>query len=405
MTKSSLAATQATAHDANHAGGNGMNFDLPEMHQMLADTVRKFAEGEIAPVIAALDAKGEFSEALTRKMGEIGLFGIIVPQEYGGHGMDYLAYAVVCEEIARVDGSQAATITAHNSLGVGPLYYFGNEAQRKKYLPQLCTGEKLWAFGLTEPGAGSDSRGSKTNAKKVDGGWIINGSKIFITNGATKMNAGVTVQAVTGSKGEGKPELSCFIVENGTKGFTSRAMHGKLMWRSSDTSELYFEDVFVPDENLLGKQGDGSKQMLATLDRGKIGIAAMGVGCAQGAYEAALAYAKERNQFGQPIANFQTIAFALADMHMKIELARTYLYKACALADAGKPFTKEASIAKLYSSEIAGEVSDMAVQIHGGYGLMEEYSVARFWRDHRLLRIGEGTSEIQRLIISRAIGI
>jgi short-chain 2-methylacyl-CoA dehydrogenase len=403
MTKTSLAATVSPAHDSS-TGGNGMNFDLPEMHQMLADTVRKFAESEIDPLATALDAKGEFSEELTLKMGALGLFGILVPEAYGGHGMDYLAYAVVCEEISRVDGSQAATITAHNSLGVGPLYYFGNEAQRKKYLPQLCTGEKLWAFGLTEPSAGSDSRGSKTNAKKVDGGWIINGAKIFITNGATKMNAGVTVQAVTGSKGEGKPELSCFIVEAGTKGFTARAMHGKLMWRASDTSELYFEDVFVPDENLLGKQGDGSRQMLATLDRGKIGIAAMGVGCAQGAYEAALAYAKERQQFGQPIANFQSIAFALADMHMKIELARTYMYKACALADKGLPFTKEASIAKLYSSEIAGEVSDMAVQIHGGYGLMEEYKVARFWRDHRLLRIGEGTSEIQRLIISRSIG-
>jgi short/branched chain acyl-CoA dehydrogenase len=384
--------------------GKIMDFELPEMHQMLGDTVRKFAESEIAPVARELDRTETFPEELTRKMGELGLFGILVPEAYGGHGLDYLAYAVVCEEISRVDGSQAATITAHNSLGVGPLYYFGNEAQRKKYLPQLCTGEKLWAFGLTEPGAGSDSRGSKTNAKKVDGGWLINGAKIFITNGATRMNAGVTVQAVTGSKGEGKPELSCFIVEAGTKGFSARAMHGKMMWRSSDTSELYFEDVFVPDENLLGKQGDGSKQMLATLDRGKIGIAAMGVGCAQGAYEKALAYAKERQQFGQPIAQFQSISFALADMHMKIELARTYLHKACALADSGKPFTKEASIAKLYSSEIAGEVSDMAVQIHGGYGLMQEYDVERFWRDHRLLRIGEGTSEIQRLIISRSIG-
>lgn len=381
-----------------------MNFDLPESHQILRDSVRKFAESEIAPVARELDKKEKFSEELTKKMGELGLFGIVIPGEYGGHDMDYLAYAIACEEIARVDGSHAATITAHNSLGLGPLYYFGNEKQKKKYIPQLCTGEKLWAFGLTEPGAGSDSRGSKTTAKKVDGGWKINGAKIFITNGASNMNAGVTVQAVTGSKGEGRPELSCFIVERGTKGFSSRPMHGKLMWRSSDTSELYFEDVFVPDENLLGKQGDGSKQMLATLDRGKIGIAAMGVGCAQGAYEKALAYAKERRQFNQPIAQFQSIAFALADMHMKTELARHYLYMVCSMADAGKPFTKEAAMAKLYSSEVAGEVSDMAVQIHGGYGLMEEYDVERFWRDHRLLRIGEGTSEIQRLIISRAIG-
>jgi len=245
-----------------------MNHDLPETHRLLRDAIRAFAEGEIAPVARELDAKEQFCEALTRKMGQMGLFGIIVPEAYGGHGMDYLAYAVACEEVSRIDGSQAATITAHNSLGVAPLYYFGNEDQRKKYLPQLCTGEKLWAFGLTEPGAGSDSRGSRTTARKVDGGWVINGSKIFITNGSTAMNAGVTVQAVTGSKGEGRPELSCFIVEAGTPGFSAKAMHGKLMWRSSDTSELYFEDVFVPDANLLGKQGDGSKQMLATLDRG-----------------------------------------------------------------------------------------------------------------------------------------
>lgn len=380
-----------------------MNFELPEMHQMLRDSVRKFAETEIAPVAAKLDKEETFSEDLTRKMGQLGLFGIIVPGEYGGHDMDYLAYAIACEEIARVDGSQAATITAHNSLGIGPLYYFGNDVQKKKYVPQLCTGDKLWAFGLTEPNAGSDSRGSKTRAEKVEGGWKINGSKIFITN-ANHMNAGITVQAVTGSKGEGNPELSCFIVEAGTKGLTAKSMHDKLMWRASDTCEVSFDDVFVPDANLLGKQGDGSKQMLATLDRGKIGIAAMGVGCAQGAYEKALSYAKERNQFGRPIAQFQSIAFALADMHMKIELARTYLHKACWLADKGERFTAEAAMAKLYSSEIAGEVSDMAVQIHGGYGLMEEYEVERFWRDHRLLRIGEGTSEIQRLIISRAIG-
>lgn len=381
-----------------------MHYELPETHQMLRDAVRKFAEAEIAPKARELDKKEQFSEELTRGMGQLGLFGIVVPEAYGGHGMDYLAYAIACEEIARVDGSQAATITAHNSLGIGPLYYFGNDEQKKKYIPQLCTGEKLWAFGLTEPGAGSDSRGSKTTAKKVDGGWVINGAKIFITNGASRMNAGVTVQAVTGSKGEGRPELSCFIVEAGTKGFSAKSMHGKLMWRSSDTSELYFEDVFVPDSAMLGKQGDGSKQMLSTLDRGKIGIAAMGVGCAQGAYEKALSYAKERRQFGQAIAGFQSIAFALADMHMKCELARNYLYKVCWMADQGMPFTKEGAMAKLYASEIAGEVSDMAVQIHGGYGLMEEYDVERFWRDHRLLRIGEGTSEIQRLIISRSIG-
>jgi short/branched chain acyl-CoA dehydrogenase len=386
------------------SAGRALNFTLSESHQLLRDSVRRFAESEIAAVARELDKEEKFSEALTRSMGELGLFGIVIPVEYGGHGLDYLAYAIACEEIARVDGSQAATVTAHNSLGVNPLYYFGNEAQRKKYVPALCTGERLWAFGLTEPDAGSDSRGSKTVAKKVDGGWKITGSKIFITNGASSLNAGVTVQAVTGSAGEGRPELSCFIVERGAKGFSSRAMHGKLVWRSSDTSELYFDDVFVPDDNILGKIGDGSRQMLSTLDRGKLGIAAMAVGCAQGAYEKALAYSNERKQFGKAISSFQSIAFALADMHTKIEIARTYLYKVCRMADEGEPFSKEAAMAKLYSSEVAGEVTDMAVQIHGGYGLMEEYDVERFWRDHRLLRIGEGTSEIQRLIISRQIG-
>lgn len=380
-----------------------MDFDLPETHRLLRDTVRDFAENEIRPVAAGLDEREEFSENLTRKMGQIGLFGIVVPENYGGQGMDYLAYAVACEELARVDGSQAATITAHNSLGVGPLYYFGNEEQRKQYLPPLCTGEKLWAFGLTEPNAGSDSRGSKTFAKKVDGGWVINGSKIFITNGASAMNAGVTVQAVTGEKAPGNPELTCFIVERGTKGFSSKPMHGKLMWRASDTSELYFEDVFVPDANVLGRQGAGSAQMLATLDCGKIGIAAMGVGCAQGAYEKALAYAQERRQFGKALFDFQAIAFKLADMALKIELARNMLYKTAWLKDQGRTITKEAAMAKLYASEIAKEVADEAVQIHGGYGLMREYEVERFYRDQRLLQIGEGTSEIQRLIISRNI--
>lgn len=378
--------------------------ELSEHHNMLRDAVRSFAEKEIKPVAAELDEKEQFSEELTRKMGELGLFGIVVAPEYGGQGMDYLSYAIACEELSRVDGSHAATITAHNSLGCGPLYYFGNEAQKKKYLPQLCTGEKLWAFGLTEPSAGSDSRGSKTFAKKVDGGWVINGSKIFITNGSSSMNAGVTVQSVTGQDAKGKPEFTCFIVERGSKGFSSKTMHGKLMWRASDTSELYFEDCFVPDENMLGAQGSGSKQMLETLDSGKIGIAAMGLGCAQGAYEAALAYAKERKQFGQELAKFQAIAFKLADMEVKIQLARTYLYSVCKLRDSGQKITKEAAIAKLYCSEIAKEISDEAVQIHGGYGLMKEYGVERFYRDQRLLQIGEGTSEVQRIVISRAIG-
>ncbi len=381
-----------------------ISFDLEETHRMIRDSVRAFAEEEIRPVARELDEKEQFSPELTRRMGELGLFGIVVPEAYGGQGLDYLAYAIACEELARVDSSQAATVTAHNSLGCGPLYYFGNEAQRKAYLPQLCTGEKLWGFGLTEPSAGSDSRGSRTTAKKTEGGWIINGSKQWITNGSCEMNAGITVQAVSGRDGKGNPEFTCFIVERGTKGFESKTMHGKLMWRASDTSELFFSDCFVPDANMLGAQGAGSKQMLETLDSGKIGIAAMGVGLAQGAYEAALAYAQQREQFGKPLCKFQAIAFKLADMAMKIELARTMLYRVCRMRDRGEKITKEAAMAKLYASEVAKEVADEAVQIHGGYGLMKEYEVERFYRDQRLLQIGEGTSEIQRLIISRQIG-
>ena len=268
-----------------------MDFTLNEEHRLIRNTVRDFAENEIKPKATELDEKEEFSLDLTRKMGEIGLFGITVPSEYGGQGLDYLAYIIAVEELARVDGSQAATVAAHNSLGIGPIYYFGTEEQKRRILPRLCTGEALWSFGLTEPDAGSDSRGSKTTAKKVDGGWVINGSKIFITNGSNPLCIGSTVQCVTAREG-GKPEFTCFIVETGTPGFTARAMHHKLMWRSSDTAELVFEDCFVPDGNMLGARGAGSKQMLATLDSGRLSIAAMGLGCAQGAFEVALEYAE-----------------------------------------------------------------------------------------------------------------
>ncbi len=379
-----------------------MNFTLSNEHKLIRQTVREFAEREIAPIAQELDEKAEFSISLTKKMGELGLFGIYLPAEYGGHGMDYQAYIIAVEELARVDGSQAATLAAHNSLGIGPLYYFGNEEQKKKYLPQLCTGEALWAFGLTEPDAGSDSRGSKTKAALKDGEWIINGSKIFITNGSAEISIGATVQAITGEK-DGKKEFSTIIVDKDTPGFTRQTMHGKMMWRASDTAQLFFDDCKVPESNILGKCGEGSKIMLSTLDSGRLSIAAMGLGCAQGAYEQALKYAKERKQFGQSISNFQAISFKLADMAMKIELARTLLYKACWLKDTGHPFGKESAMAKLYCSEIAKEVADEAVQIHGGYGLMKDYAVERFYRDQRLLQIGEGTSEIQRMVIARHI--
>ncbi|MDY0084949.1 MAG: acyl-CoA dehydrogenase family protein [Bacteroidales bacterium] len=380
-----------------------MNFDLSEEHKMIRETVREFAEREIKPVAQQLDEKAEFSPALTKRMGELGLFGMYLPEKYGGQGLDTLAYIIAVEELARVDGSQAATLAAHNSLGIGPLYYYGTEDQKMKYLPQLCTGEALWSFGLTEPGAGSDSRGSKTTAEIQNDEWVINGSKIFITNGASSLNIGTTVQAVSGEK-EGKKQFTTILVEGHTKGFKRVQMHNKMMWRASDTAELYFDDVRVPKENLLGEIGQGSKIMLSTLDAGRLSIAAMGLGAAQGAYELALAYAKERKQFGQPISKFQINAFKLADMATKIELARNLLYKACWLKEEGRAFGLEAAMSKLYCSEIAKEVADEAVQIHGGYGLMKDYDVERFYRDQRLLQIGEGTSEIQRLVISRYIG-
>lgn len=376
---------------------------ITEQHELVRNSVRDFAETVIKPVARELDKQEKFSLDLTRQMGEMGLCGMTISEEFGGQGMDYLSYIIAVEELARIDGSQAATIASHNSLGTGPLYNFGTQQQKEKYLPALCSGEALWAFGLTEPEAGSDSRGSKTSAKLKEGRWIINGSKIFITNGATEITAGATVQVVSGEK-DGEKEFSTIIVESGTPGFEASEMHDKFCWRASNTSQLFFDNCEVPEENLLGKRGEGSKIMLKTLDSGRLSIAAMGLGLAQGAYEMALAYAKERRQFGQPISKFQAIAFKLADMATKIELARNLLYKACWLKDNGKPFGKEAAMSKLYCSEIAKEVADEAVQIHGGYGLMEEYDIERFYRDQRILQIGEGTSEIQRMVISRHIG-
>lgn len=381
-----------------------MNFELSQEQELIRQTVRDFAEREIKPLGQELDEKEEFSYELTKKIGELGLLGMYLPEKYGGQGLDSLSYIIAVEELARVDGSQAATLAAHNSLGIGPIYYYGTEEQKLKYLPQLCTGDGIWAFGLTEPDAGSDSRGSKTTAKLEDGKWRINGSKIFITNGASDISLGATVQAVTQTFPDGKKEFTTIIVEKGTEGFKRVPMHGKMMWRASDTSELYFDDCQVPEENLLGKVGEGSHIMLSTLDNGRLSIGAMGLGLAQGAFEEALRYSQERKQFGKPISKFQINAFKLADMAMKIELGRNLLYKACWLKDEGKPFAKEAAMAKLYCSEIAREVADEAVQIHGGYGLMKDYPVERFYRDQRLLQIGEGTSEIQRLVISRYIG-
>jgi len=371
---------------------------------MIRKEVRKFAERAIAPIAAELDETETFSSELTKKMGEIGLFGMFVSDQYGGQELDYISYIIAVEEIARVDGSQAATVAAANSLGIGPIYYFGSEAQKKKYLPKLSTGEALWGFGLTEPTAGSDAGGSKTTAILDGNEWVINGSKIFITNAACDLSLGVTVQAVTGKKPDGRNEYTCFLLEHGTPGFKAVPMHKKMMWRASNTAELYFDDVRIPKENILGEQGNGFHQMLQTLDGGRLSIGAMGLGGAQGAYESALKYAKEREQFGKPISKFQAISFKLADAAVELECARNLLYKACWLKDNKRNFQKEAAMAKLYCSELMGRVANNAVQIHGGYGLMKEYNVERFYRDQKLLDIGEGTSEVQRLVISRYIG-
>ncbi len=381
-----------------------MDFGLSTDEKILRESVRKFAENEIKPVAQELDKKEEFSYETMKKMAELGLFGIFVSEKYGGQGMDYLSYIIATEEIARVDGSHAATVAAENSLGIGPLYYFGNEEQKQKYLPGLCRGDALWGFGLTEPNAGSDAANTQTKAVLDGDEWVINGSKIFITNASTKITDGVTVLCRTGTRDDGRPELSCILVDTGTPGYTAKEMHDKMMWRASNTSELYFEDGRVPTENLLGPRGNGFHQMMQTLDGGRLSIGAMGLGGAQGCFDMALKYSNEREQFGRPIANFQVNAFKLADMAVEIESARLLLYKACWLRDKDLPFSKEAAMAKLFCSEVMYRCANHAVQLHGGYGLMKAYDVERFYRDQKLLDIGEGTSEVQRVVIARHIG-
>jgi short/branched chain acyl-CoA dehydrogenase len=382
-----------------------LNFDLTEEQNLLRQAVRDFAEKEIAPLVQELDETEEFSVELTLKMGDLGLLGCFVPEKYGGSDMGYISYIIAVEELARVDGSQAATIAAGNSLGIGPIYYYGSEEQREEWLPRLCSGKMLAAFGLTEPEAGSDAGGSKTRAELRGDHWVIHGSKIFITNSANPLTGVVVVQAITGQKEDGKRELSCLLVPRDAPGFTARAMKKKMMWRSSNTGELFFEDCAVPREDLLGKRGDGFHQMLAILDGGRLSIGAMGLGGAQGAFEMALHYANTRVQFGRPISSFQINAFKLADMATEVELARNLLYKACWLRENNRPFGKEAAMAKLYCSEVMGRCVNHAVQLHGGYGLMKEFKIERFYRDQKLLEIGEGTSEIQRIVIARNIGV
>ena len=381
-----------------------LNFDLTEEQQILRESVRDFAEKEIKPLAEELDRNEEFSLDLVKKMAGMGLFGMFVSEEFGGSEAGYLSYIIAVEELSRVDGSTAATVAAANSLGIGPIYYYGSDEQKKEWLPRLCTGETLASFGLTEPNAGSDAGSTQTTAELKNGEWNINGSKIFITNSASPISSIIVVQAKTGKAENGKTELSCILVPNDTPGVTAKEMHGKMMWRSSNTGELFFEDVRVPEKNILGERGTGFRQMLATLDRGRLAIGAMGLGGAQGAFELALNYSKERKQFGRTIGSFQANAFKLADMAMEIEAARNLLYKACWLCEQGRPFSMEAAMAKLYCSEVMRRVTTEAVQIHGGYGLMQEYHVERFFRDQKLLEIGEGTSEIQRIVIARNLG-
>lgn len=373
---------------------------LDKKHTDYRMKVRAFAEAEIKPVAVELDEKEHFSVELTRKMGKAGLFGITMPKELGGRGLDYLSYIIAVEEIARVDSSPAATIAAHNSLGLTPIYNFGTKAQQDAFIPQLCTGEKLWALGLTEISAGSDVKGVETTAKLIDQQWVINGSKMFITNAASEIAFGITNLAITGTIGD-KNELSAILTPRDIPGYDTRPMKGKLMWRSADNAIMTFKNCTVPEDYLLGRRGDGMKIMLSTLDGGRLSIAAMGLGLAQGAYEMALDYSKKRKQFGKPISEFQGIYFKLAEMATKIELARNTLYHACRLKDAGLPFGKQAAMSKFYCAQIAKEVADEAVQIFGGYGLLRENHVERFYRDQRLLQIGEGTSEILKMVISR----
>jgi short-chain 2-methylacyl-CoA dehydrogenase len=380
-----------------------VNFDLSDEHQLIQRTVRDFAQGEVAPVAEELDRTKSFPYEIVRKLGDLNLMGIPFPEEYGGAGSDTLAYAIAVEELTRVDSSVAITLCAHTSLGTQPIYLFGSEEQKQEWMPKLCAGEILGAFGLTEPEAGSDAGNTQTRARLQDGEWVINGAKQFITNAGTDISGVVAITAVTGGE-NGSKEISNLLVPNGTPGYEAGEPYRKMGWNASDTRPLSFTDCRVPEENLLGERGAGFKQFLHVLDIGRIGVSAMGVGLAQGALDQSLAYAKERRAFGQPISRFQAIQMKLADMATEIEAARYLVYKAALEKDAGKNFTLTAAKAKLKTGRLAVKASEEAVQIHGGYGYIEEYPVCRFYRDAKILTIGEGTDEVQQMVIARALG-
>ena len=377
-----------------------MNLDLDQEHELVRSTVRAFAQEQVAPVAEELDRESRFPYDLVGELAELGLMGMTIPEEYGGGGADTVSYAIAIEELTRVDSSVAITVAAHHSLGTLPIFYFGSDEQKRQWLPDLASGKRLAAFGLTEPDAGSDAGATRTHAELRGGEWVVNGSKIFITNAGTDITACVTITARTG-----EDEISNIIVPNGTPGYEISKPMKKLGWRASDTRELSFKDAAVPAENLLGPQGQGFQQFLEILDGGRISVAAMGVGLAQGAYDLAYAYAQERQQFGKPIAKFQAVQFKLADMATELEAGRNLVYKAAWLKDQGRDFALAAAQAKLYTGELSNRAVNWALQIHGGYGYMDEYAISRLYRDQKILEIGEGTNEVQRMVIARHLGL
>jgi alkylation response protein AidB-like acyl-CoA dehydrogenase len=377
-----------------------LGFDLGDEHVLLRDTVRQFALEKVAPVAEEIDREKRFPYDLVAEMAELGLMGMTIPEEFGGGGTDTLAYAIAVEELTRIDSSVAITVAAHHSLGTLPIYYYGSDEQKRQWLPELASGKKLAAFGLTEANAGSDAGATRTTARLDAGEWVVDGAKMFITNAGTDITSCVTITAVTG---EG--EISNIIVPNGTPGYVVSAPMEKLGWRASDTRELSFQGARVPAENLLGPRGEGFKQFLEILDGGRISVAAMGVGLAQGAYDLAYDYAKEREQFGKPIAKFQSVQAKLVDMATEIEAARQLVWKAAWEKDQGRDFRKSAAMAKLFSGELSHRAANWSLQIHGGYGFMDEYAISRLYRDQKILEIGEGTNEVQRMVIARHLGL
>jgi alkylation response protein AidB-like acyl-CoA dehydrogenase len=377
-----------------------MEFELSEEQQQVKSSVREFAEGEIAPHIHEWDETQHFPVELVPKLAELGLMGVIFPEEYGGAGMGYIEYATIVEELSRVDGSIGISVAAHNSLCSNHIYMFGTKEQKRKYLVPLAQGKHLGAWGLTEASAGSDASGTRTTAVRQNGNWLINGSKNFITHA---IHADTCVAVAVTDRAKGSKGITAFIFERGMKGFAPAKKENKLGLRASETASVTFEDCLVPDENRLGNEGEGFLQAMQVLDGGRISIAALAVGIAQGAYESAVRYAKEREQFGRPIAEFQAIQFKLADMATQIEAARLLMYRAAYLKDQGKKVTKESAMAKLYASEMSVRVCEEAIQIHGGYGYTKDYPPEKYWRDSKLCTIGEGTSEIQRIVIARQL--